>query len=238
MFNGSGWQDAVADDWGVTAIPSTFLVDPDGNVVARDLPPSMVESYIERSRGGQPQGSAPAKGNKSVPSGKAVKTPDPGETPRLPQIRVSSSETLLTDSPSSGNPGLRDLHVSMTVDADNPEQKYRVSFFVGDQRDAVAWRYEVRLVPMPGNAVKPYYLDIKTAPGKLDLRSIAQGNRSLPGSVDEKSMPLISASYDKRMQKYDLVVPVPLESETISYSLAFFDPVVGQYISNGLVSVL
>jgi peroxiredoxin len=229
LYDGSGWQSAVAGDWGVTAIPSTFLIDPQGKIAARDLPPSMVEAYIDRGRG-KGGGSATAK---FEPAGK---------TPRLPALKVSSAEQLLEDSPSSGDPRLRDLHISMTVDGSNPEQKYRVSFFMdrgSGKKSAFAWRYEVRLLPMPGNSQKPFYLDIKPAPGKLDLRSLAAGGgKKLPSKVDEDSMPLISATFDSRQKKYDLVVPVPQDVQSLSYSLAFFDPVVGQYIGNGLVSVL
>jgi len=229
LYDGSGWQSAVAGEWGVTAIPSTFLIDPQGNIAARDLPPGMVEAYIDRGRG-KASGSATAK---FEPTGKA---------PPPTALKVSSEERLLEDSPSSGDPRLRDLHISMTVDGNNPEQKYRVSFFMDrgtGKKGAFAWRYEVRLLPMPGNSEKPFYLDIKRAPGKLDLRSLAaDAGKKLPGKVDEDSMPLISATFDSRKKKYDLIVPVPQDLQSLSYSLAFFDPVVGQYIGNGLVSVL
>jgi hypothetical protein len=36
-FDGQGWQNKLADAYGIQAIPATFLLDRDGKIVAKGL---------------------------------------------------------------------------------------------------------------------------------------------------------------------------------------------------------
>jgi hypothetical protein len=48
IYDGEGWYGANASEWCVEAIPATFLVDPQGRLIARDVDPSQVH---QRSSG-------------------------------------------------------------------------------------------------------------------------------------------------------------------------------------------
>jgi hypothetical protein len=47
-----GWQNKVAQDYGVRAIPQVFLIGPDGKVVAKDLRGSTVQSSVRAALAG------------------------------------------------------------------------------------------------------------------------------------------------------------------------------------------
>jgi peroxiredoxin len=37
LFDGGGWQTVMAQEWGINSIPATFLINPQGVIVAKDL---------------------------------------------------------------------------------------------------------------------------------------------------------------------------------------------------------
>ena len=48
MFDGKGWENRMAKEWGVTGIPATFLLDPEGVVVWKGHPAQM-DAPIEKA---------------------------------------------------------------------------------------------------------------------------------------------------------------------------------------------
>jgi thiol-disulfide isomerase/thioredoxin len=51
FFDGKGWQNAVAVDYGIQSIPATFLLDKDGKVVRKGLRGPALERAIEKLLG-------------------------------------------------------------------------------------------------------------------------------------------------------------------------------------------
>ncbi len=77
IYDADGGTDNIANAWGVQLIPSTFLIDPQGRIAARDLSPGSVKQFISLSQ--QQSGtSQPAGGKNSKPSknGKVSKAKD------------------------------------------------------------------------------------------------------------------------------------------------------------------
>lgn len=50
-FDGKGWQNEIAAQYGITSIPATFLVGKDGKIVATDLRGAALEAAIEKELG-------------------------------------------------------------------------------------------------------------------------------------------------------------------------------------------
>lgn len=127
LFDGQAWSGPAVQEWGVNAIPATFLVNPEGVLVARDIPPAQVRTML------------------------------PQEAPAPPQPRrMSTSEELLPDSPSTGRRGLRDLRVTVSLGAGSASlQRYRLCVDTsgpgpGGLDAPLSARYEVTLSPGPG----------------------------------------------------------------------------------------
>jgi peroxiredoxin len=47
-FDGKGWQNEAAQAWGIQSIPATFLIGPDGKVVATDLRGNQLEQKLAK----------------------------------------------------------------------------------------------------------------------------------------------------------------------------------------------
>ncbi len=45
-FDGKGWENKVAGEYGIQSIPATFLVGPDGKIIARDLRGDALEKAV------------------------------------------------------------------------------------------------------------------------------------------------------------------------------------------------
>ncbi|MCC7478963.1 TlpA family protein disulfide reductase [bacterium] len=74
LYDGDDGNDGIAKAWGVQLIPSTFLIDPQGRIAARDLSPGSVKQFISMSgkQADSAKGRTPAKSkSKGKDKGKA-----------------------------------------------------------------------------------------------------------------------------------------------------------------------
>jgi peroxiredoxin len=227
IFEGTGKDSSAAEGWGVNAIPATFLIDPDGNVAGVDVPPSYVEQVLIKA--GASGGSQRRIQHSSVPR---ADTDGP---------RISARDVLLPDSPSSGDPTLRDLEIKTSISTSSPMDRYRVSVVFsapqGKKGNLVrVWRYNFKLTGTPASSAA-ILTEISPAPGKivgLDLAKLGGGK--LPSKVDP-SMPPISATYSASKALHTIVIPVPSGISDLYYSLAVFDAASQSYVDGGLVRV-
>jgi peroxiredoxin len=238
LFEGEGKNSVAADGWGVNAIPATFLIDPEGNIAGVDVPPGYVEQVLANRVAKPAAGklSKPSKsGNRSVQQQEA-----PSSTDRVTD-GLRATETFYPDSPSSGDPNVRDLEIRTSISTSAPLEKYRLSVVFAEPSGKKAklarvWRYNLKLTQAPSGKAG-LLTEISPAPGKiigLDLASLTA--TKLPGKVDPK-MPPISATYSPREHLHTIVVPVPDGITDLFYSLASFDEGSQQYVEGALVKV-
>jgi hypothetical protein len=97
LFEGRRLDSSNARGWCINAIPATFLVDPEGNVAAKDIAPAEAKQFLEQT---------------------------PAFRGRL--TRPASSAILLGDSPSSGSDRRRDLVITTGLSS-QPLQAYRLT---------------------------------------------------------------------------------------------------------------
>jgi peroxiredoxin len=48
-FDGKGWQTKLAQDYGINAIPATYLLDREGKILARDLRGQALEAEVAKA---------------------------------------------------------------------------------------------------------------------------------------------------------------------------------------------
>jgi thiol-disulfide isomerase/thioredoxin len=212
LFDGQAWSGPVVQEWGVNAIPATFLVNPEGVVVARDIPPAQVQTVIAQE--------SPA---------------------RLQPRKISASEELLPDSPSTGRGGLRDLRITVSLSAD-PSASQRYRLYIDTARpgpDGAATpssaRYEVTLSPGPGEG--RVQADIRGMQSAGDAAAVlgAPADPGQPGAGSDPRDPVVEVSL--RSQHMRFTVPVPVTCQQLSYAVLVFDQQLGDFVGNGQVHV-
>jgi thiol-disulfide isomerase/thioredoxin len=213
LFDGQGWNSPLAKAWGITQIPATFLINPQGAIVARDLPAGDVAKII---------------GN-------------PKDQPYHP-LSIATSEEVLHDSPSTGRGNLRDVRISLTLDPD-VTATYRFHLYLTcgavqpqGQPGKHDMRYEITITPdtSAGNPA----VEINRAVGVSYLSDVfAQINAAEVPAPQPKDAPDVSVEFDEAAKLCVFVVPLPASCPLLTYALSLFDERVGQYVNNGLVAV-
>ena len=128
VYDGSGFNSQLADNWCVDSIPSTFLIDPAGQVYASDVSPAEAMRVIEQAQS-QPSApsvaaptnqipapvSAPVQSNSSVTSAAAVQSPHPQPVESTAQF--SYRMQLLDHAPSFGGKDLHQIQLHLPASA-------------------------------------------------------------------------------------------------------------------------
>lgn len=213
LFDGQGWRSPIAEAWGVTAIPATFLINPNGEIVARDVPALAVPELIGK------------------PSSKSYKP-----------MRLSTSEEVLADSPSTGRRNLRDVRISLDFDPRSfLPHKYYLYVACGarpaqGQPSKHDLRYEVTFTP--DSSKQHYAVKVERATGVSYLTDVFSQLKEIdPGSMTGSTAPDISLELDLPNRSLVFIVPVPVSCPSMSYALSLFDENLGQYVNNGLIEV-
>lgn len=213
LFDGQGWNGSLAKAWGITQIPATFLIDPQGSIVARDLPASEVAKVIG----------------------------DPKAQPYRP-MKVATSEEILPDSPSTGRSTLRDVRISVNLDpALSLPSRFHLYLTCGSvqpqgQPGKHDMRYEITI--NPGSATGQPTVEINRAVGVSYLSDVfAQINNAELPPPQPRDAPDVSIEFDQANQLCVFVVPLPSSCALLTYALSMFDERLGQYVNNGLIEV-
>jgi thiol-disulfide isomerase/thioredoxin len=213
IFDGQGWRSPLAQTWGITAIPATFLINPAGEIVARDVPPSAVEQLIGR------------------PTSQSYKP-----------MHLTTSEEILPDSPSTGRQNLRDIRISLDFDPQSfLPRKYYLYVACGPrpaqgQPSKLDLRYEVSFTPDENK--QHYFVKVERATGVSYLSDVFKQLKDIdPGSMSGSNTPDISVEVELAAHRLCFNVPLPIASPSMSYALSLYDENLGQYVNNGLTEV-
>lgn len=211
IYDGEGWMSGNVREWGVEAIPATFLVDPAGRLVARDVEPVQVQQIIQRA----------------------------GQVTYQP-ITVRTSERLLADSPSTGSSAMQDLHIGVDMLPDSPRiSHYRLEFYYAyrdeqNQLQAHSAGYQIDVEYTSADAELPYDIAITKTNSRfvdrewLNTPILAEPQ---PRPVD---MPGVSAAIDTDMNNCEFTLAIPNGYVSTAYSLCFYDEALGEYVCNGI----
>lgn len=225
VYEGDGWTSQIAQAWGVSAIPATFLVDPQGRVVASDISPDQAQRLIEQQ---------PAS-NTAVASVSRTS---------VPSSNVNPSGLLLDTSPSTGRSSLRDFELSIPLTPGAPAigryQLYMEFALRGKDNALLSYgqRYNVTVTLDKRRAGVPYFIDIRdtsSGSGGPVLLSVKGGNGPLPNGT--LKVPALSVKLDLNAALYQLNAPLPAGCVKVAYVLAKYDERLGDYTSDGLHDV-
>jgi thiol-disulfide isomerase/thioredoxin len=211
---------AIAGAWGVRSIPSTYLVDPQGNIVGEDISISQVRSLIEE-RGPDPGQSRYGDIRQSErPKARPVDTV-PARQPSalganysLKPVQVQCTQQLLPSQ--TGMQGAHDLEVTMALDQTGPKLRNYRMFLRATKRgkngqpvDAI-WRYDINLLLDPRNRHTPYFIEINDS--------------SDPGKALGYPAPDLTAMIDIERGVCQFIVPLAPDTQKLNYAMAYYDP--------------
>lgn len=211
VYDGDGWLSGNARNWCVEAIPATFLIDPQGKVIARDVNPAEVEAII----------TAAAKDDYRA-------------------IQISSHEELLPASRSTGNVSFRDLVISVDMQGDSPDVSHylvEVMYRRSSQGDAIirTLRYEINIILQPNGAGFPYDIELnQLAQNSTSCTRAYFEDYKHVETWQELNLPGISAVVDLAERAYRFEVPLPRSCTSVAYSVSLYDESIGQFINNGV----
>jgi thiol-disulfide isomerase/thioredoxin len=210
IYTGNGWN-SLAASWGVSEIPTTFLIDPQGRVVDKDVPISQVKQLIEQGEGAAPREPSNAPPQLTVPADGRVARP----------VQVTCRERLLPISMSTGMDGGRDLEIVMGLQPSKPKlSKYRMYLRAtkrlpdGSAREA-NWRYDINILLDPTNQRTPYFVEIRDA--------------SEPGKTAGFTPPELTAALDLQRNECQFIVPLAPDTLKLNYAVAYYDFDTGRY---------
>ena len=215
LFDGRGWQNENVSGWCVEAIPATFLVDPQGRVVARDISPDSVLSLIDSSGYATPQNS--------------------------PVIEIRTTEHL---SRAASVSGMRDCQ-DFQVDIDILESSQNVDFYrlnmayayYNESRILVESRsrYDIRIHRKEAVNGFPYDLEIyrqRVDPNEdIWLNYEPYIGTPVQDTGQEGSL---MAQVDLERRSYRFILPIPRDCVMVAYNVDLFDRALNDYLSNGV----
>lgn len=211
ICDGEGWFGANAREWCVEEIPATFLVDPQGRLVARDIEPSQVKQLVEMAS---------------------------RDTYR--PIQVQTRERLLSDSPSTGRDSYCDLQVAVELLPDSSRiRRYKLQAYYAfrdatNNISAQTAGYEVELFNRTSDDSLPVELVISPSAVSFSDREWRETPIVAEAVARPNSMPGLSATIDAGSRSCEFTLPLPRECVSIAYSLCFYDEALGKYICNGI----
>jgi thiol-disulfide isomerase/thioredoxin len=211
LCDGQGWYGTNAREWCVESIPATFLVDPTGRLIARDVEPSQVQQFVQLA-------------------GQASYEP----------IQVLTRERLLGDSPSTGRNSLCDLQVAVDLlPASSRIRRYKLQAYYafrdgGDGISAQTAGYEIELNGAEPADQVPLSLVITPVEVSFSDREWRATPILAAAIARPRELPALSATVNTASRSCEFTLPLPRQCVSIAYSLCFFDESLGKYICNGI----
>ncbi|MBN2082457.1 TlpA family protein disulfide reductase [bacterium] len=212
IYDGQGWFSKNVQDWCVEAIPATFLVAPDGKLIARNIDAGNVEQFINH-----------AANNNYIP------------------LQIKTAEKLSRNSPTSGRSGFKDFTVSVDIHPNSPPvSRYRMDILYtfnsphGHEITHVA-AYNILVSQELASSEFPFrvYLE-KTTPdllGNIWLRFTDEDFQQIPRPDD---LPALSVMVNLTERAYDFTLALPGDCSRIAYGISLYDEQMQQYLCNGI----
>jgi peroxiredoxin len=208
----------ITERWGVSQIPTTYLIDPQGNVAGADIKVSQVRSLIEagpdprQSHYGDIRNSKqPRAVNDTVPARQPSAL---GANYSVKPTQVQCTQRLMPSQ--SGMQGAHDLEVTMGLAPGGPKlRNYRMFLRAtkkakgGKQVDAI-WRYDINLLLDPKNRNTPYFIEINDS--------------SDPAKTLGYTAPDLTAMIDLQQNICQFIVPLDTDTVKLNYAMAYYDP--------------
>jgi len=211
LYDGEGWYGANAREWCVESIPATFLVDPAGRLIARDIEPAQVQQLVQMA--GQPQ---------------------------YQPIQVRTRERLLNDSPSTGRASFCDLQVAVDLLPDSSRIKlYKLQAYYAfrDETSGISAQtagYEVELSRTESGQPVPFRMAINPVEVSFSEREWRETPIIATATARPSELPGLSATVNTDSRSCEFTLPLPRDCVSIAYSLCFYDETLGKYICNGI----
>ena len=216
VYDGGGFNSSLADKWCVDAIPSTFLIDPNGQIYAADVSPEEAQRLIEASTPQQQQAATPPRQpaeefQPSTPAG-TFTTPAVSTTSREVQPAPADFTyrmQLLDHAPSFGGQGLHQVTLSLPASAlDGATTSFKVNATWDDYNGSSHHQeYRLALKADPANPLTPQDLSIT---GDMQF------------------------FIDQAAGSYMLEIAVPSSYTALKVSLSRYDAVAGTYLPGTL----
>ena len=231
VYEGNGWESNNRQSWCVDAIPATFLIDPEGNVVSHEIRAEQASQFLRRqqeavqtlqNRGGM--ATQPA-------SNGVINNPTPAlttgvYTPKR-RIQVRTGEFLNESSPSTGRAGYRDFEVMVDILEDSPNvNRYQLFLSTLIQKpdgsyDNIDLRYDIDILLSATDIKRP--VDIQIADRSAEENMSGDGSSLISG---------VQVMVDPFSRKYRFIIPLPERIIDIHYVLGLYDANLGEYIRN------
>jgi peroxiredoxin len=203
MCDSAGWSSPQVQEWCVDSIPATYLIDPEGKIVERNISPGDVEGRISRLK-------------PSVPS---------LLTPAVKMPSFSAKHRLLRDSPTTGKRANRDLQISLprpvegtvryqlVVKADQP---------LNSSDRTVMVRYDLEFNPTRKATEFPFDVSIREASGAR-VRTINDKPVTTNAAAADV-LPGAQIAYDELEHRLLFILPLPANLVAASYTVSLYDP--------------
>ena len=216
---------SITDRWGVHQIPTTYLIDPQGNIAGEDIAVSQVRTLIEQggpdprqSRYGDIRNTKQAHPvNESAPTHDTVPARQPSALNANYNVKPTQVQCTQQLMPSqNGIQGAHDLQVTMGLAANGPKlRNYRMFLRAtkrgkgGKQVDAI-WRYDINLLVDPKNRNTPFFIEINDS--------------SDPAKTLGYNAPDLTAMIDLDQDICQFIVPLDTDTVKLNYAMAYYDP--------------
>jgi thiol-disulfide isomerase/thioredoxin len=211
VCDSSGWQSPHVQDWCVESIPTTYLIDPTGRVVERDISPSEVKRYISQKAVEPPRIDYPSTQPQAKPSA-------------LAGLGFNAKHRVLKDSPTSGKRGYRDMQISLPGPAGRSTARYLIVVRAEDNAgNTLRIRYDLEFAPDGKRADFPYAVTIREASGTRGTR-LPTGERTTQASAAVDVLPGAQITFDNRERRLMFVLPLPPDLALASYTTSLFNP--------------
>jgi peroxiredoxin len=204
----SGWSSSMVQEWCVEAIPSTFLIDPTGRVVERDLSPGEVKNYIARNAPKAPAQPSYQPKPAALPAGMSAFT---------------AKHRVLRDSPTSGRRGYRDLQVSLPSPAAGGAARYLLVVRADAGAGASSRiRYDLEFASDASRQDFPFSVTIREASGDKTIR-LPSGEKSVTTGAAVDFLPGAQISLDSKERRLLFIIPLPPGLSSASYTASIYN---------------
>jgi hypothetical protein len=218
VFTNDGCR-TITERWGVNQIPTTYLIDPQGNIAGENIEVSQVRSLIQQNGPDPRQSRYGDIRNTKQP--RAVNETVPAHQPSalnanysVKPTQVQCTQQLMPSQ--TGMPGAHDLQVTMALASNGPKlRNYRMFLRAtkrgkgGKQVDAI-WRYDINLLLDPKNRNTPYFIEINDS--------------SDPTKTLGYNAPDLTAMIDLEQNICQFIVPLNTDTLKLNYAMAYYDP--------------